>query len=128
MESTFEYEIMNKVKKIREMGLAPADPCKIYGYFEPLPIINVHGTTAEDKLEVIIKAVESASTLDEQLNVSCGMPLIYDRVKERYYLASTALDCIRIQIDILNNQPKPIKLISGDELKKRFNKRALLNK
>ncbi len=56
-------------------------------------------------LEEVAAALESAVTTDEQIQVSCGLPLVMDAATGRYSLAPNAATVLRFTQENTNRQP-----------------------
>ena len=120
MSSAYEVKIMNMDDKISKMEFINKGSHVVLQYLKKLGICDIPGINAEEKLNEVNKAIESASSPDEQILVSKGMPLIFDKEKKRYYLSSNALNCMIIYMEILNKPLEHLKLLPENELKKRL--------
>ncbi len=52
--------------------------------------------TVDKSLEAITAAVNAAATKEDQLELSCGLPLVFNVVTQRYSLAPTAAAIIKL--------------------------------
>lgn len=69
---------------------------------------------AVDKgLEAITAAVNAAATKEDQLELSCGLPLILDPATQRYSLAPTAAAVLKFTRENANRPPPKLNLGSS---------------
>lgn len=69
-------------------------------------------------IDVISSNMRLAETTDDQLTCSLGLPCIFDKETNRYYLAGTAARALRTARDAA--EAPPFQLISAEELKIRL--------
>ncbi len=126
-QADFEYE------KKSEVGVPEIDPvawaamidmvsafnCEDFSSSRPpmpLPIKRSAPTTLEElankSLEAITAAVNGAATKEDQLVLSCGLPLTFDKTTQRYSLAPTAAVVMKFQQEN-SKQRVPPKLNLG---------------
>jgi hypothetical protein len=72
---------------------------------QPLPplyneVITIHTTFEEVKV-----AIETAYSLRDQLEVCCGIPLIFNTTTQRYTLAPSAEEWFNFRLYLINNLP-----------------------
>ena len=72
---------------------------------QPLPPIQSLLEKIPNNFEVVKLAVETAATPREQLEVSFGMPLVFNSITRRYTLAPTAKQWFEFRLQSLNNVP-----------------------
>lgn len=65
-------------------------------------------------LEAIAEALEKAATADDQLVLSCGMPLTFNKETGRYSLAPTAALVMKFMQEKDNDKPLVVNMRTSD--------------
>jgi len=126
----YEIEQENKNKSVAEVP--PIDPVVWAAMIDMVAAFNdedfgtritpprpppVKPKTIEDavdkSLEAITAAINAAATKEDQLELSCGLPLILDAATQRYSLAPTAAAVLKFTLDNANRPPPKLNLSSS---------------
>ncbi len=86
-------------------------------YVPPKPVLPPPGpmfaggdNAAVCSLDAIAAALEKAATPQDQLELSCGLPLVMNQATQRYSLAPTAAAVLRFTIENANRPPPKLNL------------------
>ncbi len=67
--------------------------------WKPLPTGPTTAGESVSSLDAIIAALEKAATAQDQLELSCGLPLVFNSITQRYSLAPTAAAVLKYNIE-----------------------------
>jgi hypothetical protein len=93
--------------------------------FRPAPTTPEEGTNKG--LEAITAAVNAAATKEDQLELSCGLPLVFNVATQRYSLAPTAAAIMKFNQENANRPLPKLNLGASVLFAKRTAAAALAN-
>ena len=112
--------IIDPVDFARMINITSSSHNKKYSLFSPYapysPITpgSIDSSCGEDRIYTIKDAIESADTIQEQITLSRGLPLVFNDVTQRYSLDPNAHTVMRSKRDSIT---RPIMMLNINESK-----------
>jgi hypothetical protein len=101
----FPFDLVNFAATIDEAASGAE-----YYPAHPAPRTTTIDNTAKLGLEAVAEILEKAATKEDQLKLSCGLPLTFDTATQRYKLAPTAAICLKLRSEMAHRPPPKLDL------------------